>query len=94
MLAEIAAVIDVARKKVGPLRQGPCFINFVKPGETGPGAPKQEGVLATAKDWELRVDLGKQLKFPDDIATTRLRPDICLISRASKQIIVIELTVP
>lgn len=46
------------------------------------------------QDWELKVDQGKQLKFPETVATTTLRPDMVLISEASKQVIILELTVP
>ncbi|KAJ8008616.1 hypothetical protein DPEC_G00106730 [Dallia pectoralis] len=42
----------------------------------------------------MEVDLGKQLKFPGTAATTSLRPDMLLISETSKQIILLELTVP
>lgn len=47
-----------------------------------------------AQDWKLKVDRGKQLKFPENVATSMLRPDMLLISEASKQIILLELTVP
>ena len=40
------------------------------------------------------VDLGKQLKFPAQITVTSLRPDIIILSAASKQLALIELTVP
>lgn len=52
------------------------------------------GLFATAHDWELSVDLGKQLKFQEVAAITTLRPDIVLTSVASKQVILLELTVP
>ena len=52
------------------------------------------GLLATARDWEPKVDLGKQLKFPEAVAKTTLRQDIVLTSVASKQVILLELTVP
>ena len=39
------------------------------------------------------MDLGKQLKFPENIVETRLRPDIVLVSETSKQVIMLELTV-
>ena len=45
-------------------------------------------------DWNLRVDLDKQLKFPDHIATTSLRPDIVLPSVSSRQVLLLELTFP
>ena len=42
----------------------------------------------------MRVDLGRQLKFPEEIAITSLRPDIVLWSQSTKQVALIELTVP
>ncbi|XP_061772124.1 uncharacterized protein LOC133562186 [Nerophis ophidion] len=69
---------------------------FIKAGEKSTPAARNtsSGLLATARDWELSVDLGKQLKFPDVVAKTTLRPDIVLTSVASKQVILLELTVP
>lgn len=79
-------------KRLPPPRHGKAF---VKAGEKPPPQPKaQTGLLGTAKDWQLRVDLGKQLKFPESILKTSLRPDIVLQSESSKQVIMLELTVP
>ena len=52
------------------------------------------GLLHRAKDWDFMVDIGKQLKIPEDILVTSLRPDMVLISRTRKELILIELTVP
>ncbi|XP_063688236.1 uncharacterized protein LOC134821425 [Bolinopsis microptera] len=52
------------------------------------------GILSGATDWIVLADLDEQLKFPPDIATTRLRPDLVLFSKASKRVIWWELTVP
>lgn len=41
----------------------------------------------------MRVDLGRQLKFPEEIAVTSLRLDIVLWSQATRQVALIELTV-
>ncbi|XP_052777991.1 uncharacterized protein LOC128215335 [Mya arenaria] len=40
------------------------------------------------------VDLGKKLKFPEEVAHTNLRPDIVLWSRSPKLVVLVELTVP
>ncbi|XP_064193957.1 uncharacterized protein LOC135256013 [Anguilla rostrata] len=45
-------------------------------------------------DWQLLVDLERQLKFPNHIAGTTLRPDIVLVSESTKQAVLLELTVP
>ncbi|KAF7659245.1 hypothetical protein LDENG_00000630 [Lucifuga dentata] len=42
----------------------------------------------------MRVDLDHQLKFPHEIATTVLRPDIVLWSIPARTVIMAELTVP
>lgn len=52
------------------------------------------GLLATARDWEMTVDSEKQLKIPSHINQSRLRPDIILVSEATKQLFMLELTVP
>ena len=52
------------------------------------------GPLASVRDWQLLVNLGKQLKFLDIIAATTLRPYSVLISRQSRKVILIELTMP
>ncbi len=52
------------------------------------------GILATARDWQLLVDLEQQLKFPNRIVTTTLRPDVVLLSESTKQVVLLELTVP
>ncbi|KAL4001244.1 hypothetical protein ACER0C_006543 [Sarotherodon galilaeus] len=71
-------------------------VTFIKAG-VKPAAPVRNtspGLLATVHDWELRVDLAKQLKFPEAVAKTTLRPDIVVTSVVSKQVILLELTVP
>ena len=50
--------------------------------------------LDTANDWEVRVDLKGRLKIPSSITITDLRPDMILISESTKQLGIIELTVP
>ena len=57
------------------------------------GRKAPTGLLATARDWQLSVDLGGQLKFPERITRTSLRPDLVLTSDSTKQIVLLELTV-
>ena len=52
------------------------------------------GLLIAAQDWQLNVDLGRQLKFPETIAVTTLRPDMVLMSETSRPVVLLELTVP
>ncbi|XP_077380867.1 uncharacterized protein LOC144020874 [Festucalex cinctus] len=70
-------------------------VPFIKAGERPQPCPQTaRGLLHTASDWQLQVDLGKQLKFPQHIAATSLRPDMIITSEASRHLIMLELTVP
>ncbi|KAL0172855.1 hypothetical protein M9458_033166, partial [Cirrhinus mrigala] len=94
ILAQLADGVEQARKKIIQLSNGHHFIQFVRTGESTAAGRRSRGVLATANDWEMRVDLKKRLKFPEEIAHTSLRPDIVLWSRGTNQVVLIELTVP
>ena len=65
---------------------------FIRAGQkpTTTSRTSSSGLLSTAEDWELKVDLGKQLEFPGTVAVTALRPD--MLSEASKKVILPELT--
>ena len=70
-------------------------IRFVKPGQmTEKEKPLPRSYLDGAEDWELRVDLDGKLRVPDKVAETNLRPDLLLISEATKRMGICELTVP
>ncbi|KAK0146299.1 hypothetical protein N1851_014401 [Merluccius polli] len=71
-------------------------IHFVKEGQRPEKTPRNRsaGLLPTARDWVMSVDLERQLKIPPHITQTRLRPDIILVSEATKQLVLLELTVP
>ncbi|RXN22630.1 reverse transcriptase [Labeo rohita] len=70
-------------------------ITFVRAGEMAQQRQSPPGgLLNTAQDWKLQVDLGRQLKFPEYILSTSLRPDMVITSDASKQVVLVELTVP
>ncbi len=73
------------------------MITFVKAGVQLPRTTEIKnlpGILATEQDWQFSVDLVKQLKFPPYNITTTLRPDILLVSEVTKNIVMLELTVP
>jgi hypothetical protein len=93
VLAALAGSIDTARKKERSIRKGQ-FIKFVKRGEEKKTNKDESGLLAIAKDWEMRADLKKQLVFPTEVFSTRLRPDIVLWSASTKALVMLELTVP
>ena len=56
--------------------------------------PSERGQLRLARDWKMLADIGRQLVFPPEIATTTLRPDLVLWSPSLKKVYIIELTVP
>lgn len=91
-IAEAIAVGVEWAKRSRPSKQA---ITFIRAGEQPRPAEKTSaGILATARDWQLLVDLEQQLKFPNHIVTTTLRPDIVLLSESTKQVVLLELTVP
>nr|XP_061836945.1 uncharacterized protein LOC133619721 [Nerophis lumbriciformis] len=94
LIITLAEGVEQARKKTRHLSNGPRFSHFLRAGESAAAGGRNKGVLATANDWEMRADLKKQLKFPEEIAHTTLRPDIVLWSRGTKQVVLIELTEP
>lgn len=68
-------------------------IAFVKAGEeTCQQQRTRSGLLDTASDCQLQADLRKQLKFPQHITETSLCPDRIIVSEATKQLIVLKLT--
>ena len=73
----------------------PNPIVFVREGKSAPKRKKiQTGILWKAKDWTAVVDLKKQLKFPEEICITGLRPDMLVKSLKERILIIIELTSP
>ena len=71
-------------------------VQFIKEGETcqSPAQKTQDSFLNTATDWKLRVDLDCKLRVPAEVTVTDLRPDMLIVSESTKQMAIIELTVP
>ncbi len=71
-------------------------IHFIREGQKPEKASKNcsVGLLSTARNWAMTVDLERQLKIPKQLTQSKLRPDIILVSEATKQLILLELTVP
>ncbi|XP_061896833.1 uncharacterized protein LOC133645919 [Entelurus aequoreus] len=87
----ICAAIQNSKSQAAPKQS----ITFIRAGQKASRQPNfSGGLLATARDWQLHVDLGRQLKFPANIASTSLRPDMVLTSESTKQVVLLELTVP
>ena len=95
VLRVVADVVSEAIKKSKNLKPPQQQIHFIKAGEKSKLQKKSPGgLLATARDWILQVDLERRLKFPQNIYATSLRPDIVLSSESTKQVVLLELTVP
>ena len=79
-----------------PVLSLPKKINFVPEGHSKSANKKKPplGLLHFANDWILLGDLDTQLIVPPYLAVTQLRPDILLISKTTKKVIIIELTCP
>ena len=70
---------------------------FVKEGQKVDKSQTEQGTtnyLSSTKDWKVMVDLDGRIKVPEEVAMTNLRPDILLVSKNTKQLGIIELTVP
>ena len=71
-------------------------IKFVKKGKfskSRSSVDRSSSILDSAKDWEVLVDLDDNRSlFPPEVYATAERPDIIIFSRASRQIILAELT--
>jgi len=68
-----------------------------QPGAVGHHRSHQHRVLsqqAPTASWQLKVDLGRLLKFSETIAMTTLMPGMVLLSESLRQVVLLELTVP
>ncbi|XP_078458809.1 uncharacterized protein LOC144723905 [Lampetra planeri] len=80
-----------------PAASHPLRTTFVREGAKPPksgSTPIERDQLRLARDWKMLADIGRQLVFLPEIATTTLRPDMVLWSRSLKKVFIIELTVP
>ncbi|MGH0168675.1 UNVERIFIED_CONTAM: hypothetical protein FKN15_054981 [Acipenser sinensis] len=70
------------------------FTKREQPPRKGIKTKTHPGQLEAARDWKMLADVGQQLIFPPEIATTNLRPDIVLWSGLANPVHLVELTVP
>ncbi len=70
----------------------PFIKEGAKPRQSKP--PPPEGILASANDWEMQLDLSSRLYFPTDIIITDMRADNIIWSKLRKIVIISELIVP
>ncbi|XP_060789308.1 uncharacterized protein LOC132894068 [Neoarius graeffei] len=98
VLRKLAEVLEVRRMEAAkdPPSKTRTLICFIGQGAGAPNISQRERspLLTPGCDWNLRVDLDQQLKFPPEITTTSLRPDVVLWSPAVKTVILPELTIP
>ena len=99
VLTEVAKWTEHQRTKANKHQAPPPeVVQFQKQGDKVPkartAAKDPPSILHRASDWELQVDLKRKLIFPEEVAVTSLRPDMVLLSRSTKTILVVELTVP
>ncbi|XP_031418446.1 uncharacterized protein LOC105897391 [Clupea harengus] len=96
VLKTIAEAISAGLAWAKQFRPSKKTITFVRAGDKPTPARRTSsaGILTSARDWQLLVDLEHQLKFLSHIAVTTLRPDIVLVSESTKKAVLLELTVP
>nr|BAC82600.1 reverse transcriptase [Danio rerio] len=96
VLKSIAEAISKGIKD-SRLRQATAkVIHFIKEGQRPERTAKlfSAGLLSMTRDWVMSVDLERQLKIPPHVTQSTLRPDIILVSEATRQLTLLELTVP
>ena len=94
VLGELAHVLEKERKRKRTNKKSTQYINFVREGEKSSTTSTRTGILDESGSWEMKVDLGKKLHFPEEVVHTTLRPDIVIWSKIPKRVILVELTVP
>ena len=98
VLRELAHSVELKRKESNGNKKDRERRNimFIKPGEKAQKRNQQltHSYLDEASDWTLTTDLDGKLRVPREVADTQLRPDMILISRKTKRIGIVELTVP
>ena len=95
----LAAVMESRRMSVNALpppsrRPATTFVREGGGQATLTTTRPETGQLGGARDWKMLADLGQKLRFPAEIATSNLRPDLVLWSASLKQVYIVELTVP
>ena len=75
VLAQLADILEQERRKKRPAKTKPSLstITFIREGQR-PGVQGQarQNLLQSAQGWELEVDLGRKLHFPEAVLSTTL----------------------
>jgi len=95
VIKELADTLELERRKKRNTKKKACpSINIVKEGQTGKQSKAPTTSILDESDcWEMKVDLGKQLVFPNIIHTAH-RLDIVIWSPNDRKLVMVELTVP
>lgn len=87
----IGTVIQSSKTQAPPVQTVP----FIREGKKANHQPNSAGgLLATARECHFQCDLERQHRFSDNIATTSRCPYIISTSVTTKQVVLLELTVP
>ncbi|RXN06597.1 hypothetical protein ROHU_032706 [Labeo rohita] len=96
VLRKLAEVLEECRQdsKQLPSAEDPTI--FVSEGGVRRSTRPREiaRLFSPNQEWNMRVDLDRQLRFPTEITITSLRPDIVVWSTKARSVHLIELTVP
>ena len=95
VLRQLADILEQERRRKRNTKKKACpAINFVKEGQTGKKTKATTTSILDESDCsEMKVDLGRQLVFPNIIHTAH-RPDIVIWSPNDRKLVMVELTVP
>lgn len=97
VLRKLAEAIETRRLEANhaSLPTSRPLIQFIRQGgEALSSSARESSLLTSGGEWAFRADLDRQLKFPQDITLTSLRPDTVIWSTITKTVIMAELTVP
>ena len=88
VLRALADILEQERRKKHQPQPRPMpSIQFIREEEKPSSSKKiKKSLLKTAPAWEIRVDLGRKLHFPQ-VVQTSLRPDMVIWSEEAKKII-------
>ena len=98
MLQALAAIVDRAadtannKKEVKSSRS--YFVSAGQASNIKCAVAPLPSLLDGARDWEVAADLPDRREYPKAVRDTGMRPDIVVHSEGSKEMVMIELTVP
>jgi len=86
---------EVTKHNQAPEKTKSKMVTFVKKGQKAKAQKTvRSSIFGAGDDWVVNSDLVTRLVVPKDLADTTKRPDIVMISRRIKRVILCELTCP